>query len=172
MDSKADIFLDIMESHKGIIYKIVRSYCKDQGDRDDLVQEIIIQLWQSFENYNSQFKLSTWIYRIALNTSISFYRKVIGRKHNTSELSQIIAATVKAEDPFQEDPRLALLQVFIDKLRDMDKAMILLYLDGLSQKEIAEIVGITPTNVGTKLTRIKKILQHHFQNQDHGPSAG
>jgi RNA polymerase sigma-70 factor (ECF subfamily) len=163
LDKNADIFLSIIENHKGILYKIANSYCKDQEDRQDLIQEIIIQLWQSFENYNSQFKRSTWIYRIALNTAISFYRKNKVRRLKTTELSAILATSLKADEPFQDNPNLAILQVFIQELREIDKALILLYLDGLSQKEIAEIIGITPTNVGTKLSRIKKTLRQKFQ---------
>ena len=77
MDKKNDIFLNVIDNHKGIIYKIANSYCREQEVREDLVQEIIIQLWQSFDSYNDQFKYSTWVYRIALNTAISYYRKAL-----------------------------------------------------------------------------------------------
>lgn len=167
MERNSDIFLSVIEDHKGIIYKIVNSYCQEKEDRQDLLQEIIIQLWQSFDNYNIQFKLSTWIYQIALNTSISFYRK--NKKHNQkrTELSKIFEESLVADEPFQEDPNLSKLQAFIQELKEIDKALILLYLDRLSQKEIAEIIGITPTNVGTKLNRIKKNLQIKFQALKH-----
>ena len=75
-----DIFLYVIESNKGIIYKIAKSYCKDTEDRNDLVQEIILKLWLAFDTYNNEFKYSTWIYRIALNTAISNYRKEKVRK--------------------------------------------------------------------------------------------
>ena len=75
MEKKTNQFLQIIEQHKGIIYKIANSYCPDIEARKDLIQEIAIQIWQSLETYNAQFKVSTWIYRIALNTAISFYRK-------------------------------------------------------------------------------------------------
>ena len=74
-ETKSNKFLEMLECHKGIIYKIVNSYSRDEENRKDLAQEIIIQLWKSFNNYDDHFKYSTWVYRIALNVSISFYRK-------------------------------------------------------------------------------------------------
>lgn len=168
MNKKTNIFLDVIERHKGIIYKITNSYCKAQADRQDLIQEIIIQLWQSFDKYNAQYSsLSTWIYRIALNTSISFYRSNKIRTEKTTEFTAIFETSLQADEPFQENPDLIKLQTFIQELGEIDKAMILLYLDGLSQKDIAEIIGITPTNVGTKLSRIKKKLFKKFNSTKH-----
>ena len=77
---KTDLFLSVIETHKGIIYKVANSYCKDTENKKDLVQEIVLQLWKSFDSYNNQFKHSTWIYRIALNVAISYYRKEERRK--------------------------------------------------------------------------------------------
>jgi len=159
-----ETFLEVIENHKGIIYKITNSYCKEIDDRSDLIQEIILQLWKSFGSYNDTFKYSTWIYRIALNTSISFYRKNRKRQQNTTELSAIIENTLLAEESVLENPDLKNLQKCIEELKEIDKAIILLYLDELSQKEIAKIIGISPTNVGTKLSRIKKKLQHKFKS--------
>ncbi len=166
MDNKTDIFLSVIEQHKGIIYKIANSYCKVQAERQDVIQEIIIQIWQSFDRYNSQFSRSTWIYRIALNTAISYYRKHKTQKQDTTELTTVLEMSLIADAPYQENPNLLKLQAFIQELRDIDKALILLYLDGLSQKEIAKIVGITSSNVGTKLSRIKKLLQQKFKNTE------
>ena len=163
MKKNTAIFLDVLERHKGIIYKIANSYCKAREDRQDLIQEIIIQLWQSFEKYNEQFKLATWIYRIALSTAISFYRKNKTYKQKTTGLPAMLETSLKANKPFQEDTDISTLQGFIQELREIDKALIVLYLDGLSQKEIANIMGITPTNVGTKIARIKKTLKQKFQ---------
>ena len=163
MDKNRDIFISILDNHKGIIFKIVNSYCKDVTDKQDLIQEIIIQLWISFAKYNNQFKLSTWIYRIALNTSISFYRRNKVRKEKTVLASAILETTLKSDEPFQEDPDLIKLQGFIQELKELDKALILLYLDGLSQKEISKIIGITSTNVGSKIERIKKMLKQKFK---------
>ena len=86
--AKSDIFLSVIESNKGILYKIANSYCKDSEDRKDLVQEIIVQLWKSYENYNDQYKYTTWIYRISLNVAISFYRNQNRRKRLSSPLTE------------------------------------------------------------------------------------
>lgn len=85
---KSERFLAVIQTHKGILYKIANAYCHDAEDRKDLVQEIIIQLWKSFDNYSDQYKYSTWIYRIALNVAISFYRKENKRKQVDSPLSE------------------------------------------------------------------------------------
>ncbi len=74
-EKDSGLFLSVVETHKGILYKVANAYCKDAFDRQDLIQEILVQLWKSFERYDSQYKHSTWIYRIALNVAISFYRK-------------------------------------------------------------------------------------------------
>ncbi|MBT8229581.1 MAG: sigma-70 family RNA polymerase sigma factor, partial [Bacteroidia bacterium] len=155
---------ELVDKHKGIIYKISNSYCADSEDRKDVIQEIIIQLWSSYDSYDPKFKISTWIYRISLNTAISFYRKNKLRKAKTSPLSSTIVSSKEAEKEFCEDPNIVKLQEFIQELREIDKAIILLYLDGISQKEIAEIVGISQTNAGTKISRIKKILRDKFKN--------
>ena len=88
--SKTAPFLTVIENHKGIIYKVANAYCKLEADRKDLVQEIILQLWKSFDKYNDQFKYSTWIYRISLNVAISFFRKESTRKNISNPLSDQI----------------------------------------------------------------------------------
>ena len=161
---KEEIFLSVLESHKGILYKVANSYCKDNEDRKDLVQEIVIQLWKSFDNYNHQFKYSTWIYRIALNVAISFYRKENNRKAISNPFTESILNF--QENPFsdEKEQNLKLLQQFISELKELDKALMLLYLEEKSYKEIAEIIGISETNVATKIGRIKNILKQQFSN--------
>ncbi|GLR17465.1 RNA polymerase sigma factor [Portibacter lacus] len=156
-------FLKVIEDHKGIIYKIATSYCKNAEDQKDLVQEITLQLWLSFHKYDPKYKYSTWIYRIALNVSISFYRKNRKRNERTEDLSTIIETSSEGINVFQQDSNLLLLQQFIKELREIDRALILLHLDGLSHKEISNIMGITPTNISTKINRIKTILKDKFQ---------
>lgn len=163
MDEKEQIFLSILEDHKGIIYKVANTYCQDKTDQDDLIQEITLQIWQSIDNYNKQFKWSTWIYRIALNTSISFYRKNNSNKINTVGFNQIIETT-SSEDDSSGDDNFILLRKFIRELKEIDKALILLHLEGLSSQEIASIMAITQTNVTTKISRIKQKLKLKFNN--------
>lgn len=163
MDEREKIFLSILESHKGIIYKVANTYCYDKSDRDDLIQEITLQIWKSIENYNKQYKWSTWVYRIALNTSISFYRKNRTHKVKTVDLDQIIEIPNAYDEP-SDDENFILLRKFIRELKEIDKALILLHLEGLSSREIASIIATTQTNVTTKISRIKKKLKLKFKN--------
>jgi RNA polymerase sigma-70 factor (ECF subfamily) len=164
LDDKTKIFLAVIDENKNLIYKIVNAYCKNRDLHEDLTQEIISQLWLSFDKYDSNFKMSTWMYRIALNTAISYYRKGINNQKYTLSISSPHEETLISEAPFEEDPNLKLLNQFIQELKEIDKALILLHLDELSHKEIANILGISPTNVGTKLSRVKKILRKKFNS--------
>jgi RNA polymerase sigma factor (sigma-70 family) len=159
---KSDIFLSVVQTNKGIIYKVANSYCNNAEDRKDLVQEIIVQLWKSFDNYSNQYKYSTWIYRIALNVSISFYRKENRRNQVSNPLSDGILHFVDTNVTDELAEKISVLQQFISELKELDKALMLLYLGEKSQKEIAEIVGISETNVATKIGRIKGILKQKF----------
>ncbi len=154
--------IDLILANKGIIIKICNSYCSDKNYREDLGQEIIYQLLRSGENFQSGNKFSTWMYRIALNVAISFYRK---QKTNT----QVVAYT---DLPFEiEDTddgkremneNISRLQKMISLLGPLDKAMMLLYLDSKSYAEIAEVLDITETNVATRISRIKIRLKQQF----------
>lgn len=154
-------FLEVFESNKGIIYKIANSYCKDVEDRQDLVQEISYQLWKSFEKYDTNYQLSTWIYRISLNVAISFYRKTHKKSQYESKLG--IHELLYFEEENLVDEKLKLLNTFIYELKEIDKAIILLYLEDKNQNEIAQIMGLSVSNISTKIHRIKKILSDKFQ---------
>lgn len=159
--SKEDnVFLSVIEQHKGIVYKIANSYCRNTEDRKDLIQEIIYQLWRSFGSYNDQYKYSTWLYRIALNVAISFYRKDSKRSGRTSGFTTDII--VIAEEKEDLSPQLHLLQRFISELPELDRAIMILYLEEKSYKEIADILGLTETNIATKINRIKNKLKAKF----------
>lgn len=157
-----DNFLSVIRHHKGIIYKIARSFCVSEEDRKDLVQEIIIQLWKAFDNYNSDFRHSTWIYRIALNVSISFNRKENSRKKLSHPLAEDIIHLTDMEYSEEKETDLGILQQAITQLKDLDKALIILYLEEKSHKEIALIMGISETNVSTKIGRTKIALKQIF----------
>lgn len=161
---KKDIFLSVIEANKGIVYKIANSYCKNPEDRKDLIQEIVSQLWRAFGNYSDRYKYSTWIYRIALNVAISFYRKENRRKAVSSPISDGVFNLIDFDDDTEKESNLRMLQQFIQELKDLDKALMLLYLEEKSHREIAEIVGITETNVATKIGRIKQLLKQRFMN--------
>ena len=158
-------FLSMIDANKRIIFKICNSYCKNADDREDLAQEMIFQLWKSWSSYNANYKLSTWMYRIALNVAISFYRK----EKKTTETVFMGDHLIEIADEQVEESlaaNLNALQQFINELKPLDKALMILYLEEKPQKEIAEIMGITSTNVATKIGRIKEQLKQKFNNQD------
>lgn len=157
-----ELFLSIIEANKGIIYKIANSFCRDIDDRKDLAQEIILKLWKSFATYNEQFKHSTWIYRISLNVAISFYRKEKSRNTINLPLSENIFNTADFENNAHAEQKSFFLNQFLSELKELDRALMLLYLEERSHKEIAQIIGITETNVATKIARIKTILKQRF----------
>ncbi|MGJ1203828.1 RNA polymerase sigma factor [Sphingobacterium lactis] len=154
-------FQEIIERHKGILFKIARVYCRDENDRQDLIQEMMIQIWQSVHRYNDKFKVSTWVYRISLNVAISFYRKSTTRASRFTVLNEQITET-PTQDKTEREQQLNLLEQFISELKEIDKALIILYLEDNSHTEIAEILGISTSNVGTKIGRIKDKLKNRF----------
>ncbi len=164
-EQKSEQFLAVVDTYKGIIYKIANSYCNDAETRKDLVQEIIVQLWRAFDRYDDQYKRSTWIYRIALNVAISFYRKENRRKEISNPLNDSILSFSDADQEYETESNLGLLHQFISELKELDKALMLLYLDEKSHKEIAEIIGITETNVATKIGRIKILIKQKFSSR-------
>lgn len=164
---KSGIFLSVVQFNKGILYKIANSYCKNVEDRKDLVQEIIVQLWKSFDDYDNNFKHSTWIYRISLNVAISFYRKEHSRKKISNPLRDGIINFPDNEDFEDRETDLGILQQLISQLKDLDKALMLLYLEEKSHKEISKIIGISETNVATKINRIKNSFKQKFTQIKH-----
>jgi len=158
----SDKFISVIQANKGIIYKVTNSFCTNEEDRKDLEQEIIVQLWKSFNNYKEQYKYSTWIYQIALNVSISYYRKEKRNKAFTNPLSENIIIFSDESEKNDTQEKTDILYRFILELKELNKALILLYVEEKSYKEIAEIIGISETNVATKIGRIKTILKQKF----------
>jgi RNA polymerase sigma factor (sigma-70 family) len=154
-------FKQIIDQHKGILFKVARSYCLDSNDQQDLVQEILIQIWQSLPKYNQHFAITTWIYRISLNVAISHYRKDKTREKHFIELSNQWTSLSLFENS-ETEHRLNLLEQFISELKELDKAVMLLYLEDKSQAEIADILGMSVSNVSTKVGRIKEQLRQRF----------
>lgn len=156
-------YLKILEDNKGLIYKVANSYCNNEEDRKDLFQEISIQIWKSLHRYDKQYKISTWIYRIALNVAISYYRKIKTRQYQTASFAE---TSVDIFDYQQDDTSVEIdrLFTFIHELKELDRAVMLLYLENNSYKEIGEILGISETNVATKINRIKIKLKQRFTN--------
>lgn len=162
MENRQTIFLSVIDHNKGIIYKVANAYCKNPDDRQDLVQEIIIQLWQSFDHYNNKYKYSTWIYRIALNVAISFYRKENRRKGIAKPFLESITHFAEEKNDEVTEMNIHLLHQFISELKELDRALMILYLEEKSHREMAEILGLTETNIATKIGRIKEKLKKKF----------
>ncbi|MES1221792.1 MAG: RNA polymerase sigma factor [Bacteroidota bacterium] len=155
------IFEEWLNRHKGIIFKIVKAYSFDASGQDDLFQEIVIQLWNSVLSFKKESSVSTWIYRVSLNTAIKWANKE--RKHQQSQSIED-AKQVLHENEIHVDERLAWLYEEIYKLDEIDRSVTLLLLDGFSYKEMASILGITESNVGVKINRIKKQLIDKSKN--------
>jgi RNA polymerase sigma-70 factor (ECF subfamily) len=157
-------FIELLRRHAPLIHKIARLYCRDATDRDDVVQEITVQLWRSRERYDERYRPTTWIYRIALNVAISFHRRE--RRHRERRLSTegpwITLAAAAEPDPGADIERLL---GCIDGLGDLDRALVLLYLDDNDHATIADVLGISVSNVGTKLGRIKDKLRVAFEQR-------
>jgi len=164
LDRNAVTFLEVIESHKGIIYKIANSYCKNEENRKDLIQEIIYQLWLSFDKYDEKYKLTTWMYRIALNVSISFYRKEYRRDEINQPVPDEILYLHNENYSGESQSEVEQLYRFIKELKEIDKAVIFLYLEGNSQQEMSMILGLSVTNIATKVSRIKQQLKQKFTN--------
>lgn len=154
-------FQTLVEEHKKILYKVCNSYCRDHDARDDLAQEIIMQLWRSFDKFDGRYRFSTWMYRIALNVAISFYRRENTRtRYVISDEEHLLEA---ADDAKSQPEDIRLLYEFIAGLDPLNKALVLLYLDGNNYQEIADVLGITETNVATKISRLKYKMKQEFR---------
>ena len=160
--NKSAQFLGVIQKNKGIIYKVANSYCHDAEDRKDLIQEIIIQLWLSFDKYDAQFALTTWIYRIALNVSISLYRKEIRRSQINQPLPQEIIYLHQESVLEEIDGHVNRLHHFIKELKEIERAIIILYLEEKSHQETADILGLSVKNISVRISRIKEQLRQKF----------
>ena len=155
-------FTTILENYKRLIFKVAAIYCRDPEERKDLVQEISLQIWKSLPNYNDQFALSTWIYRIALNVSISHIRKETTREKIHREYHHDRDLVVMENDTVTEE-NLNRLYGFINNLKPIDKGVIILYLEGRPNAEIADIMGMSVTNISTRIHRIKNSISKDFR---------
>lgn len=149
-------FLAIVSQYQAILYKIVRLYRNSTEDREDLFQEIVFQLWKSYPNFRGEAKISTWMYRIALNTALASLRKNSAKINYLSQLPDLAEESISDEQALREERLFAVLNV----LEDGEKALIALYFDELSYQQMAEILGINENYVGVKLNRIKTKIKN------------
>ena len=160
-----DTFGTLLQRNSGIVFKVANSYSRDIDDRAELAQEIAAQLWHAYPNYDPTRSFSTWMYRIALNVAISHLRHLeLRRRHDAVPLDDALHDVVdgNAADPEQQQ-RLHLLQGFIARQPPLDRALLLLYLEERPQREIADILGITESNVSTKIGRLKQRIRDEFR---------
>lgn len=155
----AAFYREYIENNRAIIARICRAYTDSEADFQDYFQEVCLQLWKSRDNFNQQSKLSTWIYRVTLNVCLSLIRS---KKRRTAVTDSIEAPLSVEPAPPLEDPRQEQLRILyreIRQLKEIDRAVILLYLEEKSYEEIANILGISLSNVGVKINRIKERLK-------------
>lgn len=158
LDSDRDrVFSGWLADHKGILFKVVRAYAFEHADRQDLFQEVAVQVWRSAGAFRGESSVPTWMYRIALNTAIAWTRKE-GKHRRGKQPLAVVEGVLTTASPDGLDPRVEWLYRRIAELKDVDRSVALLLLDGFSYRDIAAIVGISESNVGVKINRIKSAL--------------
>ncbi|QIA07090.1 RNA polymerase sigma factor [Draconibacterium halophilum] len=151
-------FLHIIQKNQGIIHKVCNIYCDTEDDRNDLFQEIVVQLWKSYPNFRRESKVSTWMYRVALNTAITSFKKSKRRPDQNSLTYENFQIEEEKYDTETEE-NIKVLHKAIQQLTGIEKSIVLLYLESKKYEEIAEITGITQNYVRVKMNRIKKKLK-------------
>ncbi|RXG24211.1 RNA polymerase sigma-70 factor, ECF subfamily [Leeuwenhoekiella marinoflava DSM 3653] len=154
--SKQTTFINIIQKYKGILYKVITMYCKDEDDKKDLEQEILIQIWKSLDTYDDAYAMTTWLYRISMNVAISHYRKTFKHKGKLVSLDAGLLDFTPASEASERSYEQDVLQKLLNELNEFDKALMFLYLEDKDYEVIAQILGITKTNVATKINRIKQ----------------
>jgi RNA polymerase sigma-70 factor (ECF subfamily) len=162
--SDHDLFLSLLQAQQRPLFKVCWAYARTSHDRDDLLQEILGRLWASFGKYDRGRKFSTWMYRVALNVAIDFRR---GQRRRGREVASIDDETVAATGGASAE-QLRELRDLLEQQNEADRAILLLYLEGHSYREIGEVLGISESNAGTRLNRLKNSLRQSVQ----GPPGG
>lgn len=157
MNSKELEFSQLIKDNQGLIIKVSRLYTNTLEDEEDLFQEIVLQLWRSYDTFKGGSKISTWMYRVALNTAITLFRKK-SRSPQTGELLDFHYKDF-IEDDDEKQQKISLLYKVIKMLPDVERAIVMMYLDDLPYRDIAENLGITEVNARVKMNRLKKNLK-------------
>ena len=158
-------FLQIIQKNQGIIHKVCNMYCDSQEDRSDLFQEIVAQLWKSYPSFRQESKVTTWMYRVALNTAITSFKKS-KRRPDQNSLTYENFQLADEEYETETEENIKLLHTAVSQLTGVEKSIILLYLENKKYEEIAEITGITQNYVRVKMNRIKKKLKKLMVNEE------
>lgn len=157
LDSKQKEFSKLVKENQGLIIKVSRLYTNSLEDEQDLFQEIVLQLWRSYDSFKGQSKISTWMYRVALNTAITLFRKKT-ESPQTDELMDFHHRDY-VEDDDEKQQQITLLYKVIKMLPKVERAIVMMYLDDLPYRDIAENLGITEVNARVKMNRLKKTLK-------------
>ncbi|MFK8051776.1 MAG: RNA polymerase sigma factor [Woeseiaceae bacterium] len=166
-------FVTQLEQHAGIVLKVARTYCWHRDDRAELEQEIVMHVWRAYRKYDQAKSFSTWLYRIALNVAISHVRKQATRNRHFVAYDESIHEASDLDTPFDDDPRIEMLQRFMTTLEPLNRAVLLLYFEEHTDAEIANIVGIPETNVASKVSRLKQRIRTFSAAQEQrGPDRG
>jgi RNA polymerase sigma-70 factor (ECF subfamily) len=158
------IFSGWVEAHKAILFKVARAYGTSHADREDLFQEIALQVWHSVDAFRGDAAPTTWIYRVALNTAMAWTRNE--RKHGSGRQDLEAAGGLLAE-PTMRDPRLEWIYQRIAELDEANRSLALLMLDGFSYRDMSQILGLSESNVGVKINRIKAALSAQLAKEEH-----
>jgi RNA polymerase sigma-70 factor (ECF subfamily) len=160
---REEAFVQLIQENEGVIYKITMVYTDNLHDRQDLYQEIVYQLWKGYDSFLGKAKFSTWMYRVAMNTAISQLKKR-KRQPNTLPPETLIGNASDLANPEFEE-RIRMLYAHIGELSILEKGIILLFLEGKKYHEIAEITGLSATNIGTRISRIKLKLKNRIKKE-------
>ncbi len=160
-------FVQLIEGNQKIIFKVSSMYCDNKICKEDLFQEILLQLWRSFPTFDRSRKFTTWMYRVALNTAISHFRR---EKRSNLDYTDVLPEvnTINSTGQYEKEEEIQLLHIAISKLSKAEKAIIILYMDDYSYDDISEIVGISISHVGVKINRIKKKLKEYLKDLGYG----
>lgn len=158
-------FLQIIKKNQGIIHKVCNIYCDDQDDRDDLFQEIVAQLWKSFPTFREESKFTTWMYRVALNTAITTFKKTKRRPDQNRLTYENFQVRDENYDTETEE-EIKNLHRAVAQLTGVEKSIVLLFLENKKYEEIADITGITQNYVRVKMNRIKKKLKKFMETEE------
>jgi RNA polymerase sigma-70 factor, ECF subfamily len=160
-EKREELFLNIVQTNKARLYRLGRAYITDADDLDDWLQEVFINIWNSLPNFRFEAQLGTWAYRIAINTALSYRKRLWRYKQlldSPNEFRQLVDNQTDTEEKLANEDRLNQLYAAINQLAKADRLLITLALEGLSYQEMADIMGIEPNYVGVKLNRLKTKL--------------
>ena len=158
MKIKQQDFLALIEKHKGILHKVSKMYMDNPDDQNDLIQEIVLQLWKSFDRFEGNSQFSTWMYRVSLNTALTYFKKEKKQSDRYAFLENV--DKIDEVDSSEKETQLQLFYKAVQELNKVEKALIFLFLEGQSHKEIGQNLGITEGNARVKLNRTKDKLQN------------